>query len=187
MTCIAVLTGTTFSSMSASSDPVYFKAVLRPNPPLPASLRMLLIIIVATLNLGFALMFLLDGAWPVTPFMGADVLFLAWALSNNSKGAKRREEVRLTRSELRVEWYPAKGRPSRVELNPYWVRVYLDNARDGRSAITLASHGRRLQIGSFLPPRDRVSLVAALGSALDSARHSSRSLAPVTSGQARPT
>lgn len=156
--------------MSTVIEPVYFRAVLRPNPPLPPLLRKLLITVVATLNLAFALMFLLRGAWPVTPFMGADVLFLAWALASSSKSAKRREEVRVTRSELRVDYYPPQGKPISVELNPYWVRVYVDEPPKGSNVVTLASHGRRLRIGSFLPPRDRLSLAQALRAALDRAR-----------------
>ncbi|HEX3429974.1 MAG TPA: DUF2244 domain-containing protein [Rhizomicrobium sp.] len=156
--------------MSTVSDPVYFKAVLRPNPPLPASLRNLLITVVAAFNLAFAIMFLLRGAWPVTPFMGADVLFLAWALSISSKAGNRREEVQVTRSKLRVDYYPPQANLTWVELNPYWVRIYVDEPLNGRTAVTLASHGRRLRIGAFLPPDDRLSLAQALRSALDNAR-----------------
>jgi uncharacterized membrane protein len=156
--------------MSGPNEPIYFKAVLRPSPPLPTHLRALVIVVVAAFNLSFALMFVLRGAWPVTPFMGADVLFLAWALSSSSKSANRREEVRLTRSELRVDYHPPRGPATCSEMNPYWVRIYLDEPTGGRSAVILASHGRRLQIGAFLALRDRISLVEALKSALEDVR-----------------
>jgi uncharacterized membrane protein len=122
------------------------------------------------MNLVIAVFFLMRGAWPVTPFMGADVLILAWAFSSTSKAATRREEVHLTRSELRVDLYPARGEPRHVALNPYWVRVQLDATPSGQNAITLATHGRKLQIGSFLALQDKASFVKALTQALSFAR-----------------
>jgi uncharacterized membrane protein len=156
--------------MPKRDDPIYFKAVLRPNPPLPPIACSCLVAIVAAINVIIALIFVLRGAWPVTPFMGLDVLILAWAFFSSSKAAKAREELQLTRSELRVDYYPARGEPRHVGLNPYWVQVRLDEPVWGRVAITLASHGRRFQIGSFLSPDDRVSFAKALISALGLAR-----------------
>jgi uncharacterized membrane protein len=152
--------------MPTHDDPIYFKAVLRPNPPLPPIACICLVATAAAMNVSIALIFVLRGAWPVTPFMGVDVVVLAWAFFSSSRAAKAREELQLTRSELRVDYYPARGAPRRVELNPYWVKVELNEVVRGQSAITLASHGRRLQIGSFLSRGDRISFARALINAL---------------------
>ena len=156
--------------MLTRDEPIYFKAVLRPNPPLPIIACLCLLAAVAAVNITIALMFVIRGAWPVTPFMGVDVLALAWAFFNSNRAAKKREELELSRSELRVDYYPARGEPRNVGLNPYWVKVELDEPPRGRSAITLASHGKRLQIGSFLSPNDRASFAKALINALGMAR-----------------
>lgn len=156
--------------MLMSDEPIYFKAVLRPNPPLPPVACACLLVAVAAMNIAIALIFVFHGAWPVTPFMGLDVLALAWAFSSSSRAAKRREELELSRSELRVGYYPAHGAPKHVELNPYWVKVELDEPLWGTRAITLASHGKRLQIGSFLSPAGRASFAKALTHALGMAR-----------------
>lgn len=156
--------------MVTRDDPIYFKAVLRPNPPLPPVACLCLLAAVAAVNIAIALLFVLRGAWPVTPFMGADVALLAWAFFSSSKAAKTREELELSRSELRVDFYPARGEPRHVGLNPYWVKVELNEPLWGRRAITLASHGNRLQIGSFLSPVDRASFAKALAGALGMAR-----------------
>jgi len=152
--------------MPTHHDPIYFRAVLRPNPPLPPIACFCLVAVVAAINVIIALIFVLRGAWPVTPFMGVDALVLAWAFFSSSKAARTREELQLTRSELSVDYYPARGEPRHVELNPYWVQVHLDESIWGRSAITLASHGNRFRIGSFLSPDDRVSFAKALIKAL---------------------
>lgn len=156
--------------MLKSDAPIYFKAVLRPNPPLPPSACLWLLVTVAIVNMAIALVFVLRGAWPVTPFMGVDVLVLAWAFLSSNRAAKRREELELSRAELRIDYYPARGAPKHVGLNPYWVRVELDEPLWGKRAITLASHGKQLQIGSFLTPGDRASIAKALASALGTAR-----------------
>jgi len=156
--------------MSTRDDPIYFKAVLRPNPALPPVACLCLVAAVAAMNIVIALILVLRGAWPVAPFMGADVLALAWAFVSTSKAARIREELRLTRSELRVDHYPARGEPKRVGLNPYWVQVRLEERVRGRSAITLTSHGRWLEIGSFLSAGDRISFAKALIGALAAAR-----------------
>ena len=157
--------------MIAGDGQLYFDAVLWPNPPMSLQIRCCIVAAAATVNAIFATLFVLRGAWPVTPFMGTDVLLLAWALYSSSKAAKRREEVRLTGSALRVDYYPAWGEPTHIELNPYWVQVHLDEPLQSSSAITLTtSQGRLLRIGSFLSPRERLSFARALRFALERAR-----------------
>jgi len=156
--------------MPRAGDAIYFKAVLRPNPPLAPFACFCLVAIVATINATIALIFILRGAWPITPFLGADVLFLIWALVASSREARRREEVHLTRSKLRVDCFPARGQPAHTEFNPYWVRVQIEGQHSRQSGITLASHGKRLRIASFLSPADCDTLARALTSALAVAR-----------------
>lgn len=158
--------------MLKRDERIYFKAVLRPNPPLAPVACVCLLAAVAVTNIAIALLFVLRGAWPVTPFMGADVLVLAWAFRSSSRAARTREELELRRSELCIDYYPAHGEPRHVGLNPYWVRVELDEPLPGRGAIILVNHNKRLQIGSFLSAGDRASFATALSSALRMARQS---------------
>ena len=67
---------------------------------------------------------------------------------------------------LTVEHHPARGAPSRIEFNPYWVRVHLEEPEEHWSRLTLMSHGHTVQVGSFLAPQDRLSLAEALKAAL---------------------
>jgi uncharacterized membrane protein len=94
----------------------------------------------------------------------------AWAFHASSVAARRHERVSLTPSRLLVARYPAKGVPSEIALNPYWVRVDLDGPPESRDRLFLRSHGRAIQIGSFLAPPDRLSLADALKAALGRAR-----------------
>ncbi len=113
---------------------------------------------------------MLRGAWPVMPFMGLDVVLLAWAFRASRRAARREEHVILTPSLLRVARRPPKGTPSEIVLNPYWVRVQMDEPAEHGSQLTLWSHGKGLILGAFLPPAERASFAQRLKSALGMAR-----------------
>ena len=156
--------------MSAIAEPVLFDATLRPNPPMPAPVLKLVVGVVAAINLSFATYFVSHGAWPVTPFMGADLVLLAWAFRASWLASKTLERLRLTPALLRVERCPPRGQPERIELNPYWLRVELEEPVQSTSRLTLASHGRAVEIGAFLPPPERLSVARALRDALGKLR-----------------
>ena len=152
------------------AEPVLFDATLRPNPPMSAKALKAVIGAVALVNLGFGLYFVSRGAWPVTPFMGADVALLAWALNAGRIAARAWERVKLTPGNLLVRHQPAKGKAREFALNPYWVRVEMDDPPTRTSRLMLWSHGRCVQIAGFLAPEERLSFAKTLKAALHRAR-----------------
>ena len=136
--------------------------ILRPNPPLERHKLLVVLGFVATVNLAFAASFVLCGAWPVWPFLGADVALLAWAFRSSLSAAAREERVTLTTDSLRI----ARPGGQDVVLNPYWVRVEMDE----RSQLVLWSHGKGIRLAGFLPAAERASFAQALRSALSRAR-----------------
>ena len=156
--------------MSEAHDPVFLEAVLRPNPPMRPTALLVILAIVALMNIGFGALFVLRGAWPVTPFMGLDVALLAWAFHASRVAARAYEHVLLTASRLLVAHQPARGPVRETLLNPYWVNVQLEQPEDMPRKLTLRSHGKSVQVGSFLGPRERRSFADALKVALGAAR-----------------
>ena len=152
------------------SEPVFFDAVLRPNPPMSPRALLVILIVVALANFILGMAFVLRGAWPIMPFMGADVLLLAWAFRASRRAAARFEHVTLTPSELRIARYPGRGQPSEIALNPYWLRVTLEDDVRPAKRLVLSSHGKSVQLGAFLAPADRASLSEALKAALRAAK-----------------
>jgi uncharacterized membrane protein len=144
--------------------------VLRPAPPLPSRVLLIILAIVTAINAAFALFFLLRGAWPMLPFMGADIALLAWAFRASERAAKREEHVVLTPALLKIAQRPPYGVASEFTFNPYWVRVDMANPPEHGSQLTLWSHGKGLRLGSFLPPLERASFAERLKSALRDAR-----------------
>lgn len=151
-------------------SPVFLDVELRPNPPMSPHVLLWILAFVAAINLAFASYFLMRGAWPVTPFMGADVALLGWAFHASRVAAQARERVRLTHDELSIDVHSPRGGDREIVLNPYWVRVLLDRTDDMPRKLILKSHGKSVQVGSFLAPRERVSFAQALRSALNAAR-----------------
>lgn len=153
---------------------VLFAECLRPNPPLPPRALLAILCAVAAINLAFVISFVLQGAWPIAPFMGADVALLAWAFRQSRIAAEREERVTLTRDALQICRLPLKSDVPDVSLNPYWVRVEMDDPPDHGSQLTLWSHGRGVRIGSFLAPRERAALASRLKTALFRAKNAAR-------------
>ena len=123
--------------------------VLRPAPPLSPRILLIILAIVATINAIFAASFMLHGAWPMMPFMGADIALLAWAFRASERAAKREEHVVLTPSLLKIARWPPKGAPSEFTFNPYWVRVEMaDAARAWQPAYAVESR-KESQTGQF--------------------------------------
>jgi uncharacterized membrane protein len=156
--------------MNRDSD-ILLDHVLRPSPPMaPRTLRNILYVVIA-INLGFALFFLAHGAWPIMPFLGLDVALLAWAFRASSEAAKREEHVTLTPAQLSIVRKPPRGPSNEIRLNPYWVRVQMDDPPEHWSQLWLWSHGKDLKIGTFLAPTERAAFAGVLKSALRRARN----------------
>ncbi len=151
-------------------EPLLLETVLRPSPPMSARALAIILAVVTALNLAFALSFVLRGAWPVAPFMGLDVLLLAWAFRESRIKARAHERVTLSPSALRVEQHPARGTAREVAFNPYWVRVDLQPWTEYSNRLFLRSHGRSIQLGAFLAPTTRESFARTLKSALSAAK-----------------
>ncbi len=143
---------------------------------MPPRALFIILMIVAAVNLLFAGYFISRGAWPVMPFMGADVLLLAWAFHASVKASRREEQVTLTSDLLRVVRRAPGQRAGEYRLNPYWVRVQMDEAPEHArefhgdtaqvSNLTLWSHGKGLTVGGFLSPMARAQFGMELRSAL---------------------
>lgn len=144
--------------------------VLYPNRSLPpagfAALMAAIVLLSAAIGAGFMMV----GAWPVTGFLGLDVLLLYLAFRWNYRESRRAEFVRLDRDGLMVRRLDPDGRSQSWRFEPYWVRVALEQAGRHDRRLVLRSHGRQLAIGAFLTQDERVELAHALEAALQEHR-----------------
>ena len=149
---------------------VFFDAVIEPNRPLGPKGLAAVLGFVAAMSFIAGIVFVLAGAWPVTPFLGADVALLAWALRASVRASRRREHLIVTSETLIIERIAANGRARREEINPYWLRVDHDDPDLMGCELALVSRGKRWVVGSFLGAEERATLAHALRRALHDAR-----------------
>ena len=154
------------------SERIFFDATLEPNKPLGPRAFTMVIGFVALVSFCAGILFALRGAWPVTPFFGADVLLLGWAMRVSARASRRREHLVLTSEKLLIERHGARGEVHREEINPYWLRVDHDDPELLGAELALVSRGRRWIVGSFLGAEERTNLAEALRRALRDARNS---------------
>jgi uncharacterized membrane protein len=146
-----------------------FCAVLTPHRSLGPKGFMVLMTAVCLVSFSTGLLFYMIGAWPVMGFMGLDVALVYVAFKLNYRAARLYETVDLTPEALTVTRVQPSGREQTWRFNPYWVRVKLDE-RIGRSTeLSLASHGNRVVIASFLSDPEREDFARALSNALGAA------------------
>lgn len=147
-----------------------FDAVLYPNRSLgPAGFHLLMAAIVLV-SVAIGAGFVLAGAWPVTGFLGLDVLLLYLAFRWNYRQARRVEFIRLDQDGLSVRRVGPDGQAREWRLEPYWVRVAIDDPPRPDSQLVLSARGAHLAIGAFLTLPERLELAAALRAALESHR-----------------
>lgn len=152
------------------SDRIFFDALIEPNPPLKTRHMFLVVFGIALVSFIAGVLFVLRGAWPVTPFFGADVLLLYWAFVMVRERARRSERITLTSEKLVVERKAVGRKPVQHQLNPYWLRVEHDDPERMGAELALVSHGKRLVVGGFLGADERANLADALRAALREAR-----------------
>ena len=147
----------------AAAPPAPFDAVLYPNRSLGRFGFHLLMAGIVLVSGAVGAGFVLAGAWPVTGFLGLDVLLLYLAFRWNYRQGRRAEFIRLDGTELAVRRVEPSGRRREWRFDAYWVHVALDHTS---SQLTLSSHGRSLVVGAFLSPEERLEVGKALRAAL---------------------
>jgi uncharacterized membrane protein len=116
---------------------------------------------VASMSVALPLTFM--GYWPVLPFAGAELALLFWAL--RSSMARRYEKQTITISSETVEIEDCHPPPQSCVVFPrHWaqVRIRAGDSPLHPSRLTVESHGRRHEIGSFLNEQERQALALRL-------------------------
>jgi uncharacterized membrane protein len=102
------------------------------------------------------------GAWQGNVFAPLFALVesaaMIWALGLAWRSGNRSERITLDDASLEVRSLPGRHRAS---FQSYWVRVRLAPGHD-RHRLLLRSHGRELEIGSFLAEEERAAVAGKL-------------------------
>lgn len=147
---------------------IQFSAVLMPNRSLSPKGFLILMLLVGGVSFSVGVYFMWLGAWPVFGFFGLDVLLLYWAFKKSFSDCETCELIEITDRDLVVQRFLPKKPARQYRLNRHWVRLELaeDKARELVGALTVHSHGKVIEIASFLGPDERKDFYLVLNRAL---------------------
>ena len=107
-------------------------------------------------SLGFALFFVFQGFWPILPFWALEMAALGLALHSSMRRRLYTQTLLITESRISLVTRSRRG-AQKQEFARHWAKVRLRSPprRSGSSRLTIESHGRAYEVGSFLTEEDR--------------------------------
>ena len=114
-------------------------------------------------SFGIAGMLAIQGFWPILPFAGLEMLALGLALKVSLGRRFHRQTITVTDDQISIE---SRDRidSSQVVFPRHWAQVKLRRpaSRLHPSRLTIESHGRQCELGSFLTEAERRGLALRL-------------------------
>jgi uncharacterized membrane protein len=103
------------------------------------------------------------GLWPVFPFAGLEMVVLAWALAASLRRRHYSQTIVLTEEQVTIRTRFRK-QYEQIEFARHWAQVKLRGADTNLhpSRLTIESHGRSYEVGSFLTEEERRALAKRL-------------------------
>jgi uncharacterized membrane protein len=134
-----------------------------PNCSLSVAGARLFFVLACIAPLGIAAFLATRGFWPILPFAGAEVALLGWALSVSLERRFHRQLITVTEADVSVDTCNRR-RTEHVVFPRHWAQVKLRRpaARLHPSRLTIESHGRQCELGSFLTEEERRGLALRL-------------------------
>jgi uncharacterized membrane protein len=138
-----------------------FKVTFKPNSALSAVSKQKVIMLLTAIPCAIGVAFCFLGAWLVLPFVGLEVVALAYAFYYVNQHEADYESISIDRDNLVVERCIGEKVTQQV-INPYWVKVIQHELPNGELHLYLQSHGKVIEVGSFLTRKQRELLARQL-------------------------
>lgn len=112
-----------------------------------------------------ALLPTLLGYWPIMAIAIVHLAIVGWCLRLAWRGNWARQDITVDAERVRIEHRTAREEYHH-ELPTDWVRVEQRSIR-GEPRVYLALHGKRVEIGSFVPADERIQAARSIVRALE--------------------
>jgi uncharacterized membrane protein len=134
-----------------------------PHCSLSVRSALLFFVSICFISFGIAALLASRGFWPVLPFAGLEMAFLGWALWMSMARRHHRETITVTDADVSVELRDRQHSVQHV-FPRHWAQVKLRRpaSRLHPSRLTIESHGRECELGSFLTEAERRGLARQL-------------------------
>jgi uncharacterized membrane protein len=136
---------------------------IRPNCSLTVQSARLFFASACLVPVGLGGLLALRGFWPILPFAGLEMALLAWALNVSLERRFHSQTITVTEADVSVE-SRQRAASQRVVFPRHWAQVKLRRpaASLHPSRLTIESHGRQCELGSFLTEEERRGLALRL-------------------------
>jgi len=152
------------ASATNAENPVTHIAVLA-NLSLTLDRLAGIFLVLSAATLLVALLPTLLGYWPIMVIAFLHLAVVGWCFRAAWRGNWARQDITVDAERIMVEYRTARH-SHRHELPTDWVRVE-QSAMRGEPRVFLVLHDKRLEIGSFLPPGERIEAARSIARALE--------------------
>jgi len=163
--------------MSYADTPRAERILLVPHRSLSVREARRFFVILCIPSVSIALLLALRGYWPILPFAGLELLAAGAALALNLRDRANTQQIVITESGVSI--VTRRGdRNVHSEFSRHWSQVKLHRAKSPwhPSRLTIESHGRACELGSFLTEEARCALAGRLRSLIGRVDESPRLL-----------
>jgi uncharacterized membrane protein len=144
-------------------EPQALQIEICPNCSLTLKSARTFFLLVCIVPCGVAAFLATRGFWPILPFAGLELAVLGWALNVSLERRFHRQTIVVTEADVSVDTCE-RSRTEHVVFPRHWAQVKLRRpaARLHPSRLTIESHGRQCELGSFLTEEERRGLALRL-------------------------
>lgn len=117
-----------------------------------------------------SLLFYSLGAWPVIGFLGIEIGLVWLVFRMNYNAGRNFEQISITPDTTSIEKVSWRGNNHYLKITSPWVTARCIKRDGSPDKLILQYHSEQLEIGSFLPPREKSSLADALNESFERMR-----------------
>lgn len=153
--------------LQAGSRQATARLRLRPNPPMPGWQQRLVLGALACVMTACAVPLIALGLWVSVLYSVLEFAVVVAVLRVTTRRASRREIVEVDARRVCVRWQSPRGEAS-IEWPSAWVRIRLVRRAGSRHPprVLLGTHGRWVEVGTFLNARERLAAAQAMKQSL---------------------
>mgnify|MGYP001828951116 FL=1 len=137
--------------------------VLKPNNSATWRFNMMVVASLALIGLLISTFFFIQGLWLIAPFSGLEVLLLLTCLYLCTRSNIQTEVIKFSPDKVIIEQGRTFAEKS-WEYHRTWAKIFVRKPkhRGHPDQIVIRSHGKELELGSFLNKDDKEALVKKL-------------------------
>ena len=105
----------------------------------------------------FSIFLIIQGAWPVTVFLGLEYLVIFYLVKLYFKEKNVRDEVKINNKEISINKYKGDRLFHSSKFNTYWSKVFFTKLKN-KSKLSIRESDKETEVATFLHADSKESL-----------------------------